>query len=274
MLIKVLVENTAVSDSFQTEHGLSLYIEANGHKLLFDMGRGELFLQNAAKLDVDIEKVEFAALSHGHHDHGGGMEAFLRENSKAPIYLHQRAMDKHYSVRPDGGMNEISIDEALVHSGRLVFTSDRYEIAPGLELFCNVTGREHFSKANKTLFMEKDGEQAEDTFEHEQNLIITEGNIVALFAGCAHNGIINILRRMEEIGYRAPDYVFGGFHLFNPTHKKSEAPELIRSVGEYLSKTPSVYYTGHCTGQEAYSQLQGMMGDRIRYMATGSVIEI
>jgi 7,8-dihydropterin-6-yl-methyl-4-(beta-D-ribofuranosyl)aminobenzene 5'-phosphate synthase len=79
---------------------------------------------------------------------------------------------------------------------------------------------------------------------------------------------------MADNGYRAPDYVFGGFHLFNPTHKKSEAPELIRSVGEYLSNTPSVYYTGHCTGQEAYDQLKGMMGDRMRYMATGSVIEI
>ena len=274
MLIKVLVENTAVSDSFPTEHGLSLYIEANGHKLLFDMGGGELFAQNAKRLAVDIAHVDFAVLSHGHHDHGGGMETFLRENSKAPVYLHQRAMDRLYSTKPEGGVNEIGIDETLVHSGRLVFTADRYEISPGFDLFCNVTGREHFSRANKTLLMERDGEKVEDTFEHEQNLIVTEGSTVALFAGCAHNGIINILKRMEEIGYRAPDFVFGGFHLFNPTHKKSEAPELINSVGEYLSNTPSVYYTGHCTGQEAYAQLQRMMGDRMRYMATGSVIKI
>ena len=38
MLIKTLVENNAVSEEFNTEHGLSLYIETGKTKLLFDMG--------------------------------------------------------------------------------------------------------------------------------------------------------------------------------------------------------------------------------------------
>ncbi len=274
MLVKVLVENTAVSDNFGSEHGLSLYIEANGKKILFDTGRGELFLENAKKLDVDIPSVDHVVLSHAHNDHSGGLPAFLRENATAHIYLREGAAGKYYSRHPDDTLTQIGPDEAIIQSGRLVFTGERYEIAPGLELFSGVRGREFFSHANKTLFMDEAGEVAQDTFEHEQNLVVTEGDTVALFAGCAHNGIVNILKRMMELGYRAPDYIFGGFHLYNPSFKKSEDPALIRGVGEYLTKAPSVYYTGHCTGQEAYEQLQGMLGDRMRYMATGSVIRI
>lgn len=274
MLIKVLVENTAVSGEFGSEHGLSLYIEANGKKILFDTGRGELFLANATKLNVDIASVDYAVLSHAHHDHSGGLPAFLRENTAARIYLREGAAGKYYSQHPDGNLAQIGPDEAIIESGRLVFTGERHEIGPGLELFSGVRGRELFSEANKTLYMDKHGELSQDTFEHEQNFVVMEGDTVALFAGCAHNGIVNILKRMAELGYRAPDYVFGGFHLFNPSFKKSEDPALIRGVGEYLSKTPSVYYTGHCTGQEAYELLQGMMGDRMRYMATGSAIRI
>ena len=50
MLIKTLVENTSISKDFGSEHGLSLYIETKKHKILFDVGASELFLQNAKSL--------------------------------------------------------------------------------------------------------------------------------------------------------------------------------------------------------------------------------
>ncbi|MDD3995561.1 MAG: MBL fold metallo-hydrolase, partial [Bacilli bacterium] len=52
MLIKTLVENTSISEDYGNEHGLSLYIETNNRKILFDIGASELFLQNAKKLDI------------------------------------------------------------------------------------------------------------------------------------------------------------------------------------------------------------------------------
>ena len=47
MLIKTLVENTAISKDSGSEHGLSFYIETKKHKILFDVGASGLFLQNA-----------------------------------------------------------------------------------------------------------------------------------------------------------------------------------------------------------------------------------
>ena len=59
MIIKTLVENTSVSKDLGSEHGLSLYIEANGRKILFDVGASELFFENAKKLNVDISDVDY-----------------------------------------------------------------------------------------------------------------------------------------------------------------------------------------------------------------------
>ncbi|MDD2234946.1 MAG: MBL fold metallo-hydrolase [Desulfitobacteriaceae bacterium] len=88
MLIKTLVENISISKDFGNEHGLSLYIETKKHKILFDVGASELFLQNAKKLDVNITDVDILVISHGHYDHGGGLKVFLQENSAATVYLH------------------------------------------------------------------------------------------------------------------------------------------------------------------------------------------
>ena len=95
-----------------------------------------------------------------------------------------------------------------------------------------------------------------------------------LFAGCAHNGIVNILKRFKELKGSDPDVVIGGFHLSNPTTKKSEDPALIKAIGAFLKAQDTVYYTCHCTGTEAFHQLQTILGDRINYLATGDTIQI
>ena len=64
MKIVSLMENTACSDSLHAEHGLSLYIETQGLRILFDAGQSELFAENAAQLGVPLEKVDLAILSH------------------------------------------------------------------------------------------------------------------------------------------------------------------------------------------------------------------
>ena len=110
MLIKTLVENTAISKDFGSEHGLSLYIETKKHKILFDVGASELFLQNAKKLGVNIADVDFLVISHGHYDHGGGLKTFLKENTKAEVFLHRLAFEKHYAIRPNDELEFIGLD--------------------------------------------------------------------------------------------------------------------------------------------------------------------
>jgi hypothetical protein len=67
------------------EHGLSLYIETDHKKIIFDTGQTGHFILNAEKLGIDIRDVDYLILSHGHYDHTGGLKKFLEINSKAAV---------------------------------------------------------------------------------------------------------------------------------------------------------------------------------------------
>lgn len=275
MKLTVLVENVAM-ENVRSAHGLSLYIETGAHTLLFDFGPdGDLLLENAEKLGADLEKVDAAFLSHGHYDHAGGLEAFLRVNSSASVYAHALAFRPHLALK-SGGLKSISADATLPerYPERFVFTEGLWPVDETLTLFSDVPGRELLSRANGSLFEEEGGRPVPDRFRHEQNLLIREGGTLTLVAGCAHRGIVNILRAAETAAGRAPDRVFSGFHLMNPDRGEDEPEAFVRAVGEALRAYPSLYGTGHCTGQGPYRILQEQLGERLVYMGCGRRFEI
>ena len=271
MIIKVLAENTSISDAFGSEHGLSLYIETNKRKrkILFDVGASNLSLKNAKKLDVNIPDVDYLIVSHGHYDHGGGLRSFLRVNKKAEVFIHNLAFGKYYSLRPNKKMEYIGLDEGLKNDKRIILTSDRFFISKGIHVLSNITQKEPLPTSNRSLFMEQDGHIVQDNFAHEQILIIEEKGNTILFTGCAHNGIVNILEHFYYLEGRMPDYVIGGFHLSNPSAGTHENLESIDKVSEYLMNTNAKYYPCHCTGIEPYNRLKSFMGDSIDYLSAG-----
>ncbi len=98
MVIKVLVEDISISDELRSEHGLSLYIETNSHKILFDMGQSSIFAENASKMNIDLSGVDIAVVSHGHYDHGGGLKTFMSLNKSAKIYMSRKGMGVLFSL--------------------------------------------------------------------------------------------------------------------------------------------------------------------------------
>lgn len=289
MKIRALIENTAISDEIESIHGLSLYIEALGHKILFDAGPNDLFLKNAKKLGVKIEDVDFMILSHGHYDHGDGIPAFLQANRKARVHVQKGAFDEYYAHDPDKiRYIGISVDEyrqelpvtdadrmaletdGVAVRGRFVIHNGDYTLDPGIQIFSGVVGRKCYSRSNDELFMVQDGKHEPDQFTHEQNLLISENGKTVMIAGCAHKGIVNIMERAEAILGQAPDIVISGFHLMNDNEEVSRAAG--REVAGYLRKYPSQYYTCHCTGLPAYEELHNLMGNQIQYLSAGQEI--
>lgn len=273
MLIKTLVENTSLSEDFGHEHGLSFYIETNKYRILFDLGASDLFLQNARKLNVNIVDVDFLVISHGHYDHGGGLNTFFKENTKAEVFIHNLAFEKYYALRPHDKLEYIGLDANLKENKQIVFTSDRFFISKGIQLFSGIAQIEPRPKSNSGLLMEHEGQLLDDNFEHEQYLVIEEDGKSLLITACSHNGIINILEHIHSLKERMPDCVIGGFHLSSRSGCNEDF-ETINRIGKYLNNTKAKYYTCHCTGIEAYKRLKSIMGDSLDYLSAGSEIEI
>ncbi len=51
----------------------------------FDTGASDLFIRNARLLHIDLQKVDYLILSHGHSDHTGGLRHFLELNKQATV---------------------------------------------------------------------------------------------------------------------------------------------------------------------------------------------
>lgn len=68
--IVVLNDNRKNNPQLENEHGLSLYIEVDGYKILLDAGQTDIFKKNAKKLGVNLDDLDTIVLSHGHYDHG------------------------------------------------------------------------------------------------------------------------------------------------------------------------------------------------------------
>lgn len=162
MIIKALVENTSNLSEYRCEHGLCLYIETKTHKMLYDLGQSDLFIENASKMNINLQEVDTVIISHGHYDHGGGLKAFININSKAKVYIHSFAFEKYYSMRDEDEFAYIGLNEIIATSERIIFNSGYLKIDDELELISEITDRELIPTANKHLFIKKGNSMQED----------------------------------------------------------------------------------------------------------------
>ena len=258
MKITALTENTSINENIGAEHGLSLYIETDGHKILFDMGQTDMFERNAKTLCIDLSEVDIAVLSHGHYDHGGGLARFLEINKKAPVYVNEYAFEPHYN----GTQKYIGLDISLKNNSRLIFTSNVYKINDSMTLFSCNENRKSYDLGSFGLNMIQDGKFMPDDFRHEQYLLINENGKNVLISGCSHKGIMNIAEWFK------PDVLIGGFHF-----SKLALDKTLENYAETLDKYNTNFYTCHCTGMEQYVFMKKYMS-RLEYLSAGQEIII
>ena len=263
MRIHVLVENTSSRTDLVAEHGLSLLIEACGQRILFDMGASGVFADNAARMGLSLSDVDIAVLSHGHYDHGGGLERFLQLNERAEVWVSAHAFDPHFNATG----KDIGLAPSLQNHPRLRrLTGGCIELAAGVCLHSAEGVDMQYPTEGAGMTAIIDGERVADDFRHEQYLLLEEGGRRVLISGCSHRGVLNIASC-----FRA-DVLVGGFHYMK-ADPVADA-ERLRAAALRLMELPTCYYTGHCTGDVAYGVMSPLMGERLQSISTGQVIEL
>lgn len=270
MKFRVLVENKTNSSTAMAEHGLCIYIESHGRKILFDSGASDLFLKNAVTMGVDIKEVDTAVVSHGHYDHTGGFPAFCRVNHKAPVYIHKNAFRKSYVWRNNelgkitSGIrwSERELEEI---KPRLIYTDGPEDLNENIRLTGTVRQEEAFIPTERFYYIDDEGELVEDDMSHEQCLVIREPKGLYIFSGCSHRGAVAALNAGKSMFPGEKVAVFlAGMHLYSASKE-----DRYRVIEEIAAENLDMVMPVHCTGIEGICALKNRLGDRCEAVAAG-----
>ena len=221
-------------EGLKSKWGFACLIEGMEKTILFDTGSsGDILLHNISQLKVNPKAVELVVISHKHWDHVGGLPAFLEINPNVSVYMPE-------SVAQDWE------PEIKKRKAKLVAVNQPMEVC-------------------KHVFLT--GEMKGPVNEQAIILETTKGLIV--ITGCAHPGIVEIVKNAKKIGNKKIYMVFGGFHLA----QKSDA-EVKRIIEEFRELGVLKVGPSHCTGDKAIQLFKDAYGDNYIKIGVGKVIEI
>lgn len=268
--VTVLCENTARRSGVVGEHGLSWWIEAGEKRVLFDLGQGLGLVNNAARLGVDLCRVDAIALSHGHYDHVGGWHELPLAARRALVFYHPDAFAPKYQKRQDGRIDPVgdraAVEALMAEAGDLVPSSEPVEVVPGVWLSGEVPRTTSYEDTGGVFCCDEEGEVVDPIRDDQSLFFDTEQGLVVIL-GCAHAGVVNTLRYLRDLTLRPIHAVLGGMHLVNA------GPERVRRTVEDLKAIgPDWIGANHCTGSLARARLQLAFEDRFLECGAGDRI--
>ena len=246
----VLSDNRNNDIRFCTEHGLSILLATERHKLLLDTGASDVFIKNAELLGVDLSDVDYVFISHGHSDHAGGLRYFLEHNRQAQVIVSPDAMSGQFFSKR-GNLHSITTEWPEIDDDRLILINQTFEITEGIHVIAHIPQKHPMPKGNQNLYVQEvNGDYIHDDFLHELALYV-DG---LLFTGCAHSGLENILAACPWSVHT----VVGGFHLLDGQESEEELKALAQRLKARYPQTQ--FYTSHCTGNNVFEVMKSVMG--------------
>lgn len=246
----ILVDNEAHAPGQQTEHGLSIWIEVNDIRILFDTGQSGAFLQNAQMAGIDISTASHLVLSHGHYDHTGGLMKIQNVlHSDISIYAHPEIFTTRYSRHSDQTLHEIGLPESakmFLNKRKAYFhpVTKPTEIAPDVWVTGEVPRRSLYEDTGGDFWFDKECTQV-DNVTDDISLWVERDEGLWIFLGCAHSGVVNIVQYIQLVSGRTDIYaIIGGTHLRNASTER-----LSKTVAFLRQLSPAVLLPCHCSGK-------------------------
>jgi 7,8-dihydropterin-6-yl-methyl-4-(beta-D-ribofuranosyl)aminobenzene 5'-phosphate synthase len=228
-------DNYQADPRLESGWGFSCLVRVNGRSLLFDTGAdGVTLLSNMEKLAVDPSEIEAIFLSHIHGDHVGGLNEFLQENGKVKVYIPASFPDSMRQAIQSYGASFVDI-------------SGSTKIEDGI-----------YSTGELGVLIK------------EQSMIVDHVKGLIIITGCAHPGIVEIVKKAKSMfPERQVLLVLGGFHLTNTSDAK-----LYKIIDDFKKLGVKQVAPCHCSGDRCRSLFQQAFEENFIENGVGKIIEI
>ena len=233
MEITIVFDNNPSEQGLVTEWGFSAVISGAEKTILFDTGGSDILLSNMDKLNIRPESLDVVVLSHKHPDHTGGLMSLLGRSGNLSVYV------------------PVSFGKELKDRIRS-FGVTVVEVGEPMEVCQDVYSTGQIGTLIK-----------------EQSLVIRSEKGVVVIVGCAHPGIVKIVRAAKDLVRDKVLLVVGGFHL--EWISKSRIEKIIsafeRMGVRYVAPT-------HCSGEKARGLFCEWLGGNYIHAGVGKTIRV
>jgi len=234
LAIKIVCDNNPYGNELNTAWGFSALLTGTDKTILFDTGRNRaLLLDNMETLAIDPDRIDVIVLSHIHGDHTGGLSSLLEKNRQIVVYL-PKSFPKKFK------------ENTQKYGAKIV------EVKKPLKICEGVYSTGQLGKLIK-----------------EQSLVIRTRAGLIIMTGCAHPGILKMVKAARDLAEGDILSVLGGFHLEWATTGRIE-----RIISAF--KQWHVRYVGpcHCSGHKARSLFEKCYGKNYINAGAGKVIAV
>ena len=258
--ITTLTENTA-NYGFLAEWGLSILVEVEGTRVLVDTGLSFSAVHNAQLRGVDLSTIDRIVISHGHVDHTGGLRHVLRRTGEAEVIAHPDMWIAKYSRREKQKERHAGIpfsrEELEGLGARFHLRREPVRITDRVMTTGEIPMTSGYERIDDNLFVKEGDELRPDGMADDLALIIDSDFGLVVILGCGHRGIVNTLRRAQELTGKDQVYAaIGGTHLIRASDER-----LDRTVADLRKMGIQRLGVSHCTGFRASARLAQEFGD-------------
>ena len=234
ILVTILYDNYDAQVGLETDWGFSCLIEGTEKTILFDAGtESDLLFRNVEALKADLNSVELVVISHDHGDHTGGLVPFLKKKSDVSVYLLTSFRDVLFQEVKQTGAKTVSVQDP-VQICKNVYTTGEM----GIQI-------------------------------KEQALILDTNQGLVVITGCAHPGIVGIVKKAKQVLNKDINLVFGGFHLL-----QTPAAQIKKIIADFRELGVKKVGSTHCTGDEAIQMFREEWGKNFVELSVGRKISI
>jgi 7,8-dihydropterin-6-yl-methyl-4-(beta-D-ribofuranosyl)aminobenzene 5'-phosphate synthase len=229
----IIYDNYLFKPGLKTSWGFSCVVQGTEKTILFDTGgNGSILLNNMEKLEIDPQEIDLIVLSHIHGDHVGGLDDFLEQNAEVDVYLPQ-SFPHH-------------LKEKVRHYGAKII-----EVQESTKIIENTYSTGVLGRGIK-----------------EQALIVQTEKGVIVITGCAHPGIVDIVKKAKNLLKEDVLLVMGGFHLMGQSQGSIE-----RIISEFIDLGVRFVGPCHCSGDLTRQLFQKEYAENYINIGVGKVID-